>query len=65
MILPDEALEAAVDEAIAECGGDMRATIRALVVANAYLEMARDEAISLVSDGYSRGRHKRSAGGKK
>ena len=31
-------LETAVDEAIAACGGDMRSTIRALIVANEYLE---------------------------
>jgi hypothetical protein len=30
-------LEAAVDEAIAGCDGDLRATIRALVVANNFL----------------------------
>ena len=33
-------LEVAVDEAIAACGGDMRSTIRALIVANEYLESA-------------------------
>ena len=31
-------LEAAVDQAIATCGGDLRSTIRALIVANEYLE---------------------------
>ena len=31
-------LEADVDQAIAVCDGDMRATIRALIVANNYLE---------------------------
>ena len=31
-------LEAAVDQAISACGGNMRATIRALIVANEYLE---------------------------
>jgi hypothetical protein len=31
-------LEAAVDQAIAAYGGDMRSTIRALIVANEYLE---------------------------
>jgi hypothetical protein len=30
--------EAAVDQAIAACSGDMRSTIRALIVANDYLE---------------------------
>jgi hypothetical protein len=32
-----DGLEAAVDQAIAACGGDMRSTIRALIVANEYL----------------------------
>jgi len=31
-------LEAAVDQAIAACGGDTRSTIRALIVANEYLQ---------------------------
>ena len=34
----DEDLEFAVDEAIDACGGDMRAAIRALIVANNFLE---------------------------
>jgi hypothetical protein len=33
-----DGLEAAVDQAIAASGGDMRSTIRALIVANDYLE---------------------------
>lgn len=52
----DSVLETVVDEAIAEHGGDARAAVRALVVANAYLEAARDRAIELVSKGYVRGR---------
>jgi hypothetical protein len=36
---PDDAgLDAAVEQAIAACSGDLRATIRALIVANNYLE---------------------------
>jgi predicted Na+-dependent transporter len=31
-------LEAAADEAIALCGGDARAAVKALLIANAYLE---------------------------
>jgi hypothetical protein len=31
-------LDAAVDQAIAACDGDMRSTIRALIVANEFLE---------------------------
>ena len=34
----DDELEAAVDQAIAVCGGDMRAAVRALIVANNFLE---------------------------
>jgi hypothetical protein len=30
-------LETAIDQAVAACGGDLRATIRALIVANNYL----------------------------
>jgi len=36
-------LETAVDQAIAVCGGDLRATIRALVVANDFLERQVEE----------------------
>jgi hypothetical protein len=34
----DDGLEAAVDQAITACGGDMRSAIRALIVANNFLE---------------------------
>ena len=34
----DNELDAAVDDAIAACNGDLRATIRALIVANNFLE---------------------------
>jgi hypothetical protein len=57
--LDDKALDTAVDEAIAECRGDTRAAVRALLIANAYLERARDRAIDLVSCGYVRGRLRR------
>jgi hypothetical protein len=33
-----DGLAAAVDQAIAACGGDMRSTIPALIVANDYLQ---------------------------
>ncbi len=53
----DEAgLEAAVDQAIAACGGDLRAAIRALVVANNYLENEVAELMKAVSHAYARGR---------
>jgi hypothetical protein len=49
-------LEAAVDQAIAACGGDMRSTIRALIVANDYLESEVSELMKAVSHAYVRGR---------
>jgi hypothetical protein len=52
----DDGLEAAVDEAIAACGGDMRSTIRALIVANDYLESEVSELMKVVSLAYTRGR---------
>jgi hypothetical protein len=52
----DDGLEAEVDEAIATCGGDLRATIRALMVANKYLECEVSELMKAVSHAYVRGR---------
>jgi hypothetical protein len=54
--LEEGALEAAVDEAIAACGGDLRATIRALIVANDFLESEVSELMKAVSHAYTRGR---------
>ena len=52
----DEELETAVDQAISACGGDMKATIRALIVANEYLESEAAELMKAVSRAYARGR---------
>jgi hypothetical protein len=52
----DDGLEAAVDQAISACGGDMRSTIRALIVANDYLETEVTELMKAVSHAYARGR---------
>ena len=49
-------LEEAVEQAIAACGGDVRATIRALIVANDYLENEVTELMKAVSHAYARGR---------
>jgi hypothetical protein len=49
-------LETAVDQAIAACGGDMRSTIRALIVANEFLETEVGELMKAVSHAYVRGR---------
>ena len=51
-----DGLEAAVDQAISACGGDTRATIRALIVANEYLESEVGELMKAVSHAYARGR---------
>jgi hypothetical protein len=53
--LEENELEAAVDEAIAACGGDLRAAIRALIVANNFLESEVSELMKAVSHAYTRG----------
>lgn len=52
----DDGLDAAVAQAIAACGGDLRATIRALIVANDFLENEVGELMKAVSHAYVRGR---------
>jgi hypothetical protein len=52
----NDGLEAAVDQAISACGGDTRATVRALIVANEYLETEVGELMKAVSRAYARGR---------
>jgi hypothetical protein len=50
--LDAERLDRATDEAIATCGGDMRATVRALIVAVEFLEAEMERQ---VSHGFRRG----------
>jgi hypothetical protein len=52
----DDGLEAAVDQAIATCDGDLRAAVRALIVANNFLESEIAELEKAVSHAYVRGR---------
>jgi hypothetical protein len=52
----DDELEREVDQAIATCGGDLRAIIRALIVANKYLECEVGELMKAVSHAHVRGR---------
>lgn len=54
--MEESELEAAVDQAIAACEGDLRATIRALVIANDFLETEVSELMKAVSHAYARGR---------
>jgi len=52
----DDGLDAAVEQAIAVCDGDMRAAIRALIVANNFLDSEISELKKAVSHAYTRGR---------
>jgi hypothetical protein len=49
-------LEAAADQALAICGGDARETIKALIVANHFLETELEKLRASVSTGYARGK---------
>jgi hypothetical protein len=53
------ALESEVDEAIALCGGDVRAALRVTLVANAFLERELERLSAAVSTGFDRGRVRR------
>ena len=49
-------LERDVDQAIALCGGDMRAALRAMLLANAFLEAEIERLTRAVSIGFTRGK---------
>jgi stage V sporulation protein SpoVS len=51
-------LEAAVDQAITACGGNVRDALKALIVANEYLESEVCDLMQAVSHAYARGRFK-------
>ena len=52
------ALDAAVDAAVEACGGDARSAVRALIVANNYLEAEVERLAEAVSSGFTRGNTK-------
>ena len=56
-----ENFEIEVDAAIALCGGDVRAALRATLLANAYLEAEVERLSEAVSAGFARGRIRRRA----
>jgi uncharacterized protein (DUF1800 family) len=58
----DDELEAAVEQAIAACDGDLHATVRALIVANNFLESEIAELKKAVSYAYVRGRFRTYSG---
>ena len=49
-------LEAAADQAIATCVGDAREAVKALIVANHFLETELEKLRAAVSTGYARGK---------
>jgi len=49
-------LEAAADQAIAACGGNLREAVKALIVANHFLETELEKLRAAVSTGYARGK---------
>lgn len=51
-----ERLDIAADQAIAACGGDLRSTVRALILANEFLEYELCEMFKAVTNGRSRGK---------
>jgi stage V sporulation protein SpoVS len=51
-------LEAATDQAIAACDGNARDAVKALIVANEFLESEVCELMRAVSHAYARGRFK-------
>lgn len=53
---PLDPYEHACDQAIAACGGDMRSAVKALLLANEFLEHELAEALAATSNGYRRGR---------
>ena len=55
-------LEAAADETIAACGGKARDAVKALIVANEFLESEVCELMQAVSHAYRRGRFKTYSG---
>ena len=48
-------LDAEVDEAIASCGGDVRAALRTTMIAKAYLEAEIERLTEAISTGFARG----------
>jgi hypothetical protein len=55
-------LEAVAEQAIAACGGNPRAAVKALIVANDFLEQEVEELMKAVSHAYVRGRFKTYSG---
>jgi hypothetical protein len=59
--LPNDPYELACDQAIEMCGGSVRGAIKALIMANEYLEAELRETQAAMSSGYARGKLPREA----
>jgi hypothetical protein len=55
-ILLSDPLELATDQVIAACDGDVRAAVRALIIAKGLLETELKDVYAATSKGYMRGR---------
>jgi hypothetical protein len=53
--------DAETDEAIALCGGDVRAALKVTLVANAFLEKQIEAITEMLSTGYGRGQVRKPA----
>jgi hypothetical protein len=51
---PNDHYEQACDQAIIMCGGNMRGAIKALIMANEYLETELQELLAKLATGYER-----------
>jgi hypothetical protein len=59
---PIAELEIEVQEAIDLCGGDVRAALRATLIANMFLQSEVDRLAAAVSSGFARGRIRQPGG---
>ena len=57
--VPTFDLDAAAEQAIAACDGDLRAAVKSLIVANNYVTKELEFAWQQISPGYSRGKRTR------
>jgi hypothetical protein len=58
-ILESDPLELATNRVIAACDGDVRAAVRALIIAKGLLEAELNDVYAATSKGYARGRIRR------
>jgi hypothetical protein len=55
-VLQSDPLELATDQVIAACDGDVRAAVRALIIAKGLLEAELHDVYAATSKGYMRGK---------